>query len=94
MALKQQIVPYEIIVRFNDDGTFNAAQFIKRVLVLDNGKEVASTLLPPEELLPQDNPAFNSMLTDSMNNITALKQEIADLQDQLRIRVQPPEGNA
>lgn len=49
MALKEIVRDYEILIRFNADGTLGAhKQSINEIV--KNGEVVAATLLPPEEL--------------------------------------------
>lgn len=54
MALETKIIPYEILIRFNPDGTFRAAHKCNLVRTMDGDEVIAEVERPAEAVAASD----------------------------------------
>lgn len=81
MALEDKKVPYEILIRYSEDGTVRGAHAQFRRIVTLDGETLKDEVLPAEPLEVEGFPTM-SVMTDTTKNalarVTALEAEIAE----------------
>lgn len=86
MALTDSTVPYEILIRFNDDGTPRGAHVQNRRVIVMDGEVLKDDILPAA---PLDLAGFptSAIMTDAARDalarVTTLEGEKAELIEQL-----------
>ena len=86
MALTDSTVPYEILIRFNDDGTPRGAHVQSRRVVIMDGEVLKDDIMPAAPLDLAGFPTsviMTDAARDALARVTTLEGEKAELIEQL-----------
>lgn len=88
MAITDSTVPYEILIRFNDDGTPRGAHVQNRRVIVMDGEVLKDDILPAAPLDLAGFPTSTIMTDaarDALARVTTLEGEKAELIEQLEM---------